>query len=41
MVRPKFFGKKREKSTEETLRGRGPSTWERIAKIKSGRAISQ
>jgi len=28
-------------STEEALRGRGPSTCERIAKIKSGRAISQ
>jgi len=40
-VRPTLFGKKRDDSTEGTLRGRGPGECERIAEIKSGRAVSQ
>ena len=40
-VRPTLFGKKRDECTGETLRGRGPGECERIAEIKSGRAVSQ
>ncbi len=41
MVRPKFSGKKRAKSTGETPRGRGPSNYTKIVEIMSGKTISQ
>ena len=40
-VRPTLFGKKRDKSTEGMLRGRGIGECERIAEIKSGKTVSQ